>query len=133
MQNFTIFTELFAKLGHTVLPICDNRLITVDHQIPIGYNTFLQASRASSHDITAIKKAIKLFSLACKWSFARAFVCTLVVTITYIAINTYPYIFKLCTNVSAENSSFPCHPVGPIIHISTCKLEMSFKVLLENY
>ena len=40
MPNFTIFTELFAKLGHTVLPICDNHLITVDHWIPIGCSTF---------------------------------------------------------------------------------------------
>ena len=56
MPNFTIFTERFAKLDHTVLPICDNRLFTVDHQIPIGCSTFLRASRASSHDVTAIKK-----------------------------------------------------------------------------
>ena len=68
MPNFTIFTGLFAKLDHIVLPICDNRLITVDHRIPIGCSTFLRASRASSHDVTAIKKAIKIFSLACKWS-----------------------------------------------------------------
>ena len=38
--NFTIFTELFAKLDHTVLPICDNRLISFDYRIPIGCNTF---------------------------------------------------------------------------------------------
>ena len=68
MLNFTTFTELLAKLGHTILPICDNRLITADHRIPIGCNTFLWASRASSHDVTAIKKVIKIFSLACKWS-----------------------------------------------------------------
>ena len=68
MPNFTTFTELFAKLDHTVLPICDNRLITVDHRIPIGCSTFLRASRASSHDVTAIKKAIKIFSLAWMWS-----------------------------------------------------------------
>ena len=72
MPNFTIFTELFAKLDHTVLPICDNHLITVDHRIPIGYNTFLRASRASSHDVTAIKKGNKIFSLACMWSIAPA-------------------------------------------------------------
>ena len=38
------------------------------HQIPIGYNTFIQVTTASSRDVTAIKKAIKIFSLACKWS-----------------------------------------------------------------
>ena len=63
MLNFTIFTELFAKLGHTALAICDNRLITVDHRILIGCITFLQASTVSSHDVTAIKKAIKYFHL----------------------------------------------------------------------
>ena len=40
MPNFTIFTELFAKLGYTVLSICDNHLITIDYWIPIGYSTF---------------------------------------------------------------------------------------------
>ena len=54
MLNFTIFTELFAKSDHTILPICDNYLITVDHQSPIGCNTFLPASRASNHDVTTI-------------------------------------------------------------------------------
>ena len=73
MPNITIFTELFAKLDHTVLSICDNRLITVDHQITIGYNIFLWASTASSQDATAIKKAIKIFSLACKWSIVALF------------------------------------------------------------
>ena len=63
MLNFTIFTKLFTKLGHTVLPICDNRLVTIVHQIPIGCNTILWASRACSYDITAIKKVIKYFCL----------------------------------------------------------------------
>ena len=56
MPNFLIFTELLAKLGSTVLPICDNHLITIDHRILIRCNTFLQASRASSHDVTTNKK-----------------------------------------------------------------------------
>ena len=29
----------FTKLGHTVLPICANHLITSDHHIPSGCNT----------------------------------------------------------------------------------------------
>ena len=62
MLNFTILTELFAKLGHTVLSICDSLLIIIDHQIPIGYNTFLRASRASSHDIITVKKQPKYFA-----------------------------------------------------------------------
>ena len=67
MLIITIFTGLFAKLGHTRLSICDNHLITIDHRIPIGCNMFLRASRAFSCDVTAIKKAIKIFSLACQW------------------------------------------------------------------
>ena len=63
MPTFTIFTELLAKLGHTIAPICDNHIITIDHLIPTGYNTFLWASRASSHDVTTIKKLIKYFHL----------------------------------------------------------------------
>ena len=62
MLNFIIFADLFTKLDHTVLPICDNCLITVDHQIPIGCNTFLRASTASSHDVTTIKKQSKYFA-----------------------------------------------------------------------
>ena len=68
MLNFTIFTELFATLGHTVLLICDNHVITIDHWILIGCNTFLRTSRASSHGVIAIKKLIKIFPLARKWS-----------------------------------------------------------------
>ena len=68
MPNFIIFTELFAKLGYTEVSICDSRLITSDHRILNGCNTFLRGSRASSRDATAIKKAIKIFSLTCKWS-----------------------------------------------------------------
>ena len=73
MPNFIIFTKLFTKLGYTVFSICDSRLITGDHQILIGCNTFLWRSRASSRDVTAIKKAIKIFSLACKWSIRQRY------------------------------------------------------------
>ena len=47
---------------------CDGQLIIVDHRIPIGCNTFLWATTASSHDVTTINFSIKIFSLACKWS-----------------------------------------------------------------
>ena len=68
MPNFIIFTKLFVQLGYTVFSICDSRLITGDHRILVGCNTFLWGSRASSRDVTAIKKAIKIFLLTCKWS-----------------------------------------------------------------
>ena len=71
MPNFNIFTKLFAKLGYTLFSICDSRLITGDHQILIGCNTFLRAIRAYSRDVTAIKKVLKIFFLACKWSVIR--------------------------------------------------------------
>ena len=45
-----------AQLGYTIWFIHDGCLITVDHQILIGCNTFLQASRASIRDVSAIKK-----------------------------------------------------------------------------
>ena len=51
--------------------ICDGHLITGDHRILIGCNTFLWATRASSHDVATIKKVIKIFSLACKWSNSK--------------------------------------------------------------
>ena len=76
MPTFTIFTELLAKLDHTILPICDSHIITIDHLIPTGCNTFLWASRASSHDVTAIKKLIKIFSLAYKWSITKFYIAT---------------------------------------------------------
>ena len=59
MPNITILTKLFTKLGHTVLSICNSRLFTTDHWIPIGCNTLLQAY---SHEVT-IKKATKYFGL----------------------------------------------------------------------
>ena len=37
--------------------------MTIDNRIPIGCNTFIQVTTASSCDVTAIKKAIKIFSL----------------------------------------------------------------------
>ena len=64
MRNFTTFTKLFEKLEHTVFSICDSHLITGDHRILIGHNTFnLWATRASSRDVTAIKKQSKYFCL----------------------------------------------------------------------
>ena len=65
MTNFSIFTKLLIKLGHTILPICDCHLITIDHRIPIDCNTLLQPS---SSDAATIKKVIKTFSLACNLS-----------------------------------------------------------------
>ena len=71
MLNLTIFTKLFAKLGYTIFSICDSRLITGDHRIPISCNMFLRATRASSCDATTIKRVIKIFLLACNWSTLR--------------------------------------------------------------
>ena len=67
MPKDAIFTKLFIKLGHTILPICDYHLITIDHRIPIGCNTFLQPS---INDATTIIKIIKTFSLTCNWSIS---------------------------------------------------------------
>ena len=58
VREINIYKSHHTKLGHTVLPICDNRLITIDHWILISCNTFLRASRTSNHDITTIKKVI---------------------------------------------------------------------------
>ena len=71
MPKFTALVKLFTELGYTIWFISDSRFITSDHQIPIGYNTFLRASTASSHDATAIKKVIKIFLLMCKWSIMQ--------------------------------------------------------------
>ena len=62
--KFIVLLKSFAELGYTIQFIRDSRLITVNHRIPIGCNTFLWASRASSRDVTTIKKVIKTFSLA---------------------------------------------------------------------
>ena len=83
MLNFTTFTKLFTKLGHTIVPICHNCLITIDHQTPIGCNIFLRASTASSHGVTAIKKAIKIFLLVCKWSISWLTLDLCTFTISY--------------------------------------------------
>ena len=67
--NFQHLHKAVCKLGYTIFSICDGCLITGDHQIFISCNTFLQATRASSRDVTAIKKAIKYFCLrASEWS-----------------------------------------------------------------
>ena len=53
----------------------DGHLITVDHQIPIGY-TFLCATTASSHDMTTINCSIKIFLLAYNLSVIKKCVNT---------------------------------------------------------
>ena len=63
MPNFTISITLFKKLDYTVFSTCDSSLITSDHRILIGCNTFLWATWASSRDVTAIRKIIKIFCL----------------------------------------------------------------------
>ena len=67
MPKYTVSLKLFGELGCTVWFICDTRLITVDHQIPIDCSTFLRASRASIHDVSAIRKLIKIFLLTRNW------------------------------------------------------------------
>ena len=42
-------------------------------------------------------------------------------TDTYILV----YLLNWCTDMPAQNSSFPQHPVGPAIHISNRELVMS--------
>ena len=64
MPKFTVSLKLFEELGYTVWFICDTCLITADHQILIDRNTFLRASRASSRDVSAIKKLITYMQLA---------------------------------------------------------------------
>ena len=51
-------TKVFVKLDHAI-SICDSHFIIIDHQIPIGHNTLLQASRESIGDGTTIKKLMK--------------------------------------------------------------------------
>ena len=63
MVNLIALSDSFAELGYTAYFVCDSRLIMVDHWILIGCNTFLRATRASSCDVTTIKKVIKIFSL----------------------------------------------------------------------
>ena len=63
MVNLNTLSDSFSKLGYSAYFVRDSRLIIVDHQILIGCNTFLRATRASSRDVTAIKKVIKILSL----------------------------------------------------------------------
>ena len=56
MVNLIVLSVSLAELGYTVYFVHDSRLIIIDHRILIGCNTFLQATRASSCDVTAIKK-----------------------------------------------------------------------------
>ena len=72
--GFYYFHKAFAKLGYTVFSICEGRLITDDHWILIGCNTLL---RVSSCSVTAIKRAIKIFSPARKWSICIAHLAAL--------------------------------------------------------
>ena len=58
-----VLSKPFAQLGYTVCFIRNGCLIPVDHWIPIGCNTFLWSSRASSRDISAIKQLSKYFRL----------------------------------------------------------------------
>ena len=67
MTKSIVLLKSFTQLGYTVCFVRDSCLIPVDRQIPIGCNTFLQASRASSCDVSAIKQLIKIFSLTCNW------------------------------------------------------------------
>ena len=56
MPKFTVSLKLLEELGYTIWFIHDTCLITVNHWIPIGCNTFLWESRASSRDVSTIKK-----------------------------------------------------------------------------
>ena len=63
MVNLIALSDVLAELGYTAYFVRDSSLIIVDHRILIGCNTFLRATRASSRDVTAIKKVIKILSL----------------------------------------------------------------------
>ena len=54
MPKSIVFLNSFAELGYTVCFVRDGCLIAVDRRIPIGRNTFLWATTASSRDVTAI-------------------------------------------------------------------------------
>ena len=64
-------------------------MITGDHWILIGCNTFLRAIRASSRDVAAIKKVIKIFSLACKGS-----VSNLMIVLKYMSRQAPSYSYR---------------------------------------
>ena len=68
MVNLITLSESFTELGYTAYFFCDSCLTIVNHKILISCNTFLQATTASSCDITAIKNVIKMFLPASKWS-----------------------------------------------------------------
>ena len=91
MRNFTIFTKLFKNFGYTIFSICDSHLITCNHQILIGCNTFLRATRASSRDKTAIKKVIILI---CKWSIDSGYGINIIFSQITVKPNfdTVPYL-----------------------------------------
>ena len=54
---------LLKVVHRTVCFVRDGCLITIDHWILIGCNTFLWATRASSRDVTAINCSSKYFCL----------------------------------------------------------------------
>ena len=60
--EFHYLHKAVRKLGYTVFSICDSHLITGDHRILIGCNTFLQEFKASSRDITTIKNNQNIFT-----------------------------------------------------------------------
>ena len=61
MVNLIALSDSFAELGYTAYFVRDSCLIIVDHWILISCNTFLWATRASSRDVTAVNKVIKIF------------------------------------------------------------------------
>ena len=67
MIKSIVLLKSFAQLDYTVCFVRDGCLIPVDRWIPIGCNTFLWAPRASSHDVSTIKKLIEIFLLTCNW------------------------------------------------------------------
>ena len=67
MPKSIVLLKSFAQLGYTICFICDGCLIPVDRRIPIGCNTFLRTSRASSRDVDAIKQLICLRATGLYW------------------------------------------------------------------
>ena len=67
MMKSIVLLKSFTQLGYTICFVRDGCLIPVDRRIPIGCNTFLRASRASSRDIRAIKQLIKIFPFMYNW------------------------------------------------------------------
>ena len=77
MPKSIVLSKLFAQLGYTVCFVRDGYLFPVDHRIPIDCNTFVRASRASSREVSAIKKIIKIFLLTCNWPIEHCCMCSL--------------------------------------------------------